>query len=197
MAATPDERIVTIRPVFEYEPTAFLDSLAAYDINGQTVQQLDLARLIEKAYAYQWRQFAFPRNGQETIPGRETFEGSITVDHYSYVVAIAGDAFTNLNTNTRGAGFKLQMFDKGAKTFLFERTFAKNGVFAQPLEALIAGQPFGPKVFLAPFIILKPGILNIEITNLDPASQFIQLAFDIAVPVTDVSQNVMEMRGVE
>jgi len=92
-------------------------------------------------------------------------------------------------------GFKLRVYDKGSQSDLYYQQFA----FGQTVGGdggtpgnVTAGTPFGPYFPVSPLVISSPGILQIEVTNLDPNNnQAIQALLSFAVPKGSVSGNVV------
>ena len=137
---------------------------------------------------------AFPK-GQDCIlnPG-QTFSGALNLTPFSYIVSVTG--FTG-----NGNQFTLRIYDKGAQTDFFYGQFAwfptvigtLQGSFNNGVPLLISeqDQPFAPYLFRDPVIILPPGVIQIQVTNVstDPTfgQNFVQLLFNVAVPKSTVS----------
>lgn len=188
-----------MQPIFTYKKSAYLDALPLYNLWDGSDDALALARKIVESDAYIFKSYGFP-NGTGIEAGvstnvftpRQTFEGSMLVEPFAYVVSITAEYAPmeagNIVLGTPSAGFRMQVFDKGARMFMFDRTFGKDHSSWGVMRDLTGGTgPRGPYFLRSPFIVLPTGDgagqLSIEITSLEQtANQFIQVCFACAVP---------------
>lgn len=196
----------TVRPIFNTYLSEWLDNLQGYNPWEGSDELLELYRLMWESTNYYSMIVPFPTNiiasGGGTGPGNllnfnagETQTGAIVVPAYSYLLSIGGYAkSSNAEIGTK-APFKFKLYDKGAKTDLFYSNFAINfngSSSGQNDYAFAANYPFGPYLLTSPLIVLPPGILQIEITNLDNANAAtIQMRFDFAVPINSQNTNTV------
>lgn len=189
-------------PIEGFEPfdnNSWLNSLGAYNLNEKVDTLLDLARTIETEGGYFYQGIPFPTktndvnvSGQAIIPAGVTFGGAISVQ--------AGSILTSITSySDQNEGFKFRIYDKGAKKDFFAgtvfgfRRIAAVSLVGDPttqLPDLNSTQPFGPAMQFNPFIILPPGSLQIEITNLSQTNDaLIQMLLNFAVPLTREATN--------
>jgi hypothetical protein len=193
----------TIKPVYPTYQSEWLDKLPGYDAWDGSAELIDLYRLIWESNNYYCLMVPFPNNivasGAGTGPGNllnfaagDTQTGAITAPSYSYLMSIGGYSFNGSTV----VPFKFRLYDKGAKADLFYNTYALSDISASSGDAdptLVANYPFGPHFLQSPLIVLPPGILQIEITNLNvslPAT--IQMLFSFAVPINTQSTNAVK-----
>lgn len=174
-------------------PSAYLDALPAYNLNAGVDTMLDLAREILTVDNYYFLGVAFPTGTDILIPANGTFVGNVSVEPLSYVTMITG-------FSDQPSGFKLRIYDKGAKADIIDRQFISSRNIASQMEGVFPGvtpadTPFGPYMLISPFIVLNPGSLQIEITNLSLLAANIQILLGCAIPVTDRSINIKDIQG--
>src|SRR5579871_3354157 len=181
-------------PSQPYSLTEYLENLPAYTLNAGVDQLLDLARQIEDSQSYYWQPTCFPSSQDAELPPLGTFSGVITVPSLAYVVAITASSIIAADTpgpGTPGAdsllGFKARIYDKGGKIDTFiNSTFARKfGVFTNlEVEPNTSTPPTqGPYFLQTPMVVIEPGALQLEITNLEPADSVIaQIVLHLAVP---------------
>ena len=103
-----------------------------------------------------------------------------------------------------GNQFTVRIFDKGGNTDLYYGQYAwyptvisnMIGTFSegQPQRQEFQNMPFGPYFFRAPMIILVPGVLQVQITNVEQIMPTplginkIQILFSVAVPRNSITQ---------
>lgn len=182
------------RPIFRYKDTSWLDSLPAYNLNEGVDQQLDMLRKIIKSASYVWKGLAFPNIPNDIVAARDSFNGNLSVLPGTYLTMITGYASSRVvQQQTIAPGFMLQIYDEGAQTYIYNGLFGKDAAStgSMALDAVTpAGSPFGPFIFPSPVVVLAPGRLNIEVTNLDNAAMRIQILICCAVPISNVSFGV-------
>lgn len=165
-----------------------------YDLNVGTDLQLDLVRHILDSDAYLFQGVTFPKANDIYITSQQSFSGTINLIPYSYIVGLTG---WSGNANA----FTLRIYDRGAQTDLFYRQFAwyptvLSNMQGGPNMGETIGQnmqnrPFSPYFFRSPLIVLPPGILQLQLTNVAKPEFFAggiaQLLFMVAVPKSTVS----------
>jgi hypothetical protein len=202
--SVPDQ---STRPVYPTYLSEWLDKLGAYDGSPGRDRDLDLARLIEESDAYYPLLYPWPNNivllnqdipfGQSPsanfAPG-QTQTGAIQVPPLSYLISISAIQLgVTVSEALNNPGFKLRVYEKGSQCDLFYQEFAHH-MTASGMEIDQTGEgPFGPYFPSAPLIITPPGIIQLEMTNLDNQNaQTMQALFCFAVPKgTGVSMNVV------
>lgn len=179
--------------------TAWLDALPGYNSSLGVDQLLELSRNLVESKNYYWRGCAFPGRANTLFGPFQTFEDQFSVDPGSWLTII------NSYYSAPGAGqlpadqsgFKLQLYDAGAKTPLLIRSFAQHGTISGEMALATPGgtvQPyFGPGFLQSPLVICEPGQITAQITNLAAVQAEIQLLLVFAVPVTRVSLNQREV----
>ena len=173
----------TQSPVFPGRLTDYLET-SLYRRLG--TERLDLWKKIIDSDNYYWKGYATPIGADINFAARQSFEDNISVEPGSYLTSING-----WSSDVQGniAGFKFQIYDKGAKTYLYSRTWPFSSTVVGSGVAAAAGLPFGQQIMDGPLVVLDPGLLTIQITNLDTVATTIQLLFAFAVPVTRASLN--------
>lgn len=182
-----------------YSLSTWYDHQGAYDLNAGTDRLLDQARFILESDAYTFQGVSFPKGNDITLQAGQTFSGTINLTPFSYLVSmsasVAGGSSQTYNP------FTLRIFDKGAQTDLYFKQF---GWFptvisdmdpqanVSPYLVLYNSNahpdlPFGPHFLESPFIILPPGVLQIQVTNVSTQILSIQMLLALAVPKTNVT----------
>lgn len=188
------------RPIFPYDVTAQLNSLPLYDTCEGNDSQLDLARelILSNNYYYQGVPVPVIPDGQLfSIDSYATFSGTITVPAYSFLVSLTH--YTN-----QPEGFKISVYDKGAKTNLFYNGYAQDITASSPMGVTgpVVGtssqvkeiqQALGPRFITSPMIVLPPGTLQIEIVNLSPNQNLCQVLFNFAIPFGGKATNIVSV----
>lgn len=188
------------RPIFPYDVTAQLNSLPLYDTCEGLDSQLDQARelILSNNYYYQGVPVPVIPDGQLwSIDSYATFSGTVTVPAYTFLVALTH--YTN-----QPEGFKIKIYDKGAKTDIFYNGFAKDVTASSPMGVTgpIVGtssqvkeiqQALAPRWITSPMIVLPPGTLQIEIVNLSPNQNLIQVCFHFAIPFGGKATNIVSI----
>lgn len=181
-----------------YSLSTWYEYSGIFDLNTGTDLQLDLTRQILESDNYVCQLIAFPKAADVLINLGTSFSGSLNLIPYSYIIGLIG---------FDSGQFTLRIYDKGAQTDLYYGQFAwfptvigvgQSTISAQGDAALpgIAGfdKPFGSYFFRAPWIVLPPGVLQIQVSNVtqNPSPYFpqeLQLLFLVAVPKNTVSLN--------
>lgn len=175
-------------------PIAFLNNLPAYNGYEGTDRMLDLSRLVIDSDNYYWSGVAFPARDSVLIPAGGTFAGNVAIQPYSYITSLTV-------YDDHLDGFKLRIYEKGSKSDIYGGQFCFSDVCGSVMEAGFPGATpvnvaFGPHYLISPFIVLPPGSLQIEITNLSVVEAAnIQIMLAVAVPVTDKSINIVDVNG--
>jgi hypothetical protein len=183
-----------------YDLSTWYENIGAYDLWTGTDLMLDLSRQILSSGAYMFQGIAFPKGADVMIPQGATFNGSINLIPYSYILTVTG-------FSANGNQMTVRIFDKGAQTDVYEKQFAwfptvisnMEGSFNEGEDIVLTDRdkPFGPYFFRDPLIVLPPGVLQIQVTNVDmnpavlpsptAAPPIFQILFGIAVPKNTVS----------
>lgn len=184
-----------------YGLSTWYGSNGAYDLNAGTDLLMDLPRHILESDAYIFQGIAFPKDKDIILDAGQTFSGSLNLTPYSYLVSLTG-------WSGNGNQFTLRIYDKNAQTDLYFPQFAW---FPTVLSNMTGGfemgkphfqndknKPFGPFFFRDPLIVLPPGVLQVQVTNVAPAGLpppapvypgLVQVLFGMAVPKSTVSLN--------
>jgi hypothetical protein len=183
-----------------YSLSTWYENNGAYDLNTGTDLLLDQIRHILESDNYTFQAVAFPKGKDIVVNFQQTFSGSLNLVPNSYIFGLNG-------YNEAEGQFALRIYDKGAQTDLYYGQFAlyptvlgtNQGQFyasGQFITEQTPDIPFGPYFFRAPWIVLPPGILQIQITNVSAPNtpgelpiQHVQLLFLIAVPKTTQTLN--------
>jgi hypothetical protein len=182
---------VGVRPIFSYSSIDWLQSLPAYNQSAGPDSLLDLARLLQESGAFYWKGWCLPTGTDTTFAALTSFETSLQVEPGSLLIHVGG-------FSDNAAGFKLQIFERGAKQYLFHRTFCFNTLVAPDMrDPTGTSLPFGPFFLSSPVAILHPGELTLEITNLATVQATIQVLLGIAVLISDLSVNAHQMKAVK
>jgi hypothetical protein len=198
----------------------FLEKLPAYDSSVGVIEQLELAKQIQQSGKYYWQGIPFPNQDNWWVPAGETISGSIQVPVGSYITSIqvyndytgeappapppngpqlrprVGPPFTG-----NPAGFKLNLFDKGSKAYLYYGDFMLNLLAGSDMQQFAGSnesvtpsdpgmnddRPFGPGYFQGPFIVTNPGIIGWELVNAGVSDAIMQVLMCLAVPINPVS----------
>ena len=172
-----------------YTLASWQENQGAYDLFAGTDMLLDQSRFVLNSDAYLFQGVSFPKGPDITLLPGQTFSGTINLTPFSYIVSLTG--FTG-----NGNQFTLRIFDKGGQTDFYFRQFAwfptvisnMEGSFnmGKPITIADRDKPFGPYFFRDPMIVLPPGVLQVQVTNVSTDPNFgqniIQVLFGIAVP---------------
>lgn len=180
-----------------YSLSTWYENNGAYDLSTGTDLLLDQTRYILESDNYTCQLVAFPKGIDINIPFEESFNGSVNLVPYSYILGLNG-------FNSNQGQFTLRIYDKGAQTDLYYGQFAWfPTVIGSMQQQFTTGgdfitvqdrdKPFGPYFFRAPWIVLPPGVLQIQVTNAIPNNipnqQLLQMLFLVAVPKTTQTLN--------
>lgn len=181
-----------------YGVSTWYDYTGVTDLHVGTDLMMHIPRHIIESDAYVFQGVAFPKGQDVRVGYGQTFSGSLNLIPYSYLVALTG-------FSRNWGQFTLRIWDKGAQTDLYYGQFAWYPTVIGTMQkqpnmgdyVLLRQQdkPFGPYLFRDPMIVLPPGVLQIQLTNVetvpDPPGfeQMVQMLFMMAVPKTTTSLN--------
>lgn len=174
-----------VRAFADYSPLDWLNSLPLYNLSEWSDEMLDLLREIQTSGNYYFEAKPFPvlNPGDTGIPAGGNISGVISIPPYSYVTII--NAFS-----TTEKGFKFRVYDSGAKVDLIDKLWGWDRLVASN-QGILNTPEIGnipPHLLMAPMIVLPPGILRVEITNMDLTNtNLCQMIFCFAVPKTSSS----------
>lgn len=180
--------------------------------------------ILSNNYVYYGYPFpAPPQQGVFTnVSALATVTGSVSVPPYSYLTGINYWWYFDDLLHEGGIGefsreFRLRIYDKGAKTDLFYNRFSQSGTMlgntlGTQYDLGAAGRglnliqrygdntkyafnPPGTNLLTAPMVMLPPGLLQVEVTNLDSSDALIQVMFHFAVPLNKTSTNLPKVEG--
>ena len=177
-----------------YSLSTWYDVNGMYDLNAGTDMQLDLTRHILDSDAYMFKGVTFPKGDDIYIPSQQSFSGTINLIPYSYILGLTG---WSGNANA----FTLRIYDRGAQTDLFYGQFSWYPTVLSNMQGGpnmgtsinqgVQNKPFTPHFFRSPLVVLPPGILQLQLTNVANPDFFqggiAQLLFMLAVPKSTVS----------
>ena len=183
-----------------YSLSTWYENNGAYDLNTGTDLLLDQTRHILESDNYTCQLISFPKGAAISVPFAQSFNGSLNLVPYSYILGLNG-------FNSNMGQFTLRIYDKGAQTDLYYGQFAWFPTVIGGMQQQITtggdtinlsdvDKPFGPYFFRAPWIVLPPGVLQIQVTNalpiqVNPGStqEFVQMLFLVAVPKNTATLN--------
>lgn len=182
-----------------YSLSTWYENTGAYDLNMGTDLLLDQTRHLLESDSYTCQLVGFPKGQDIIVDFEQSFNGSLNLVPYSYILGLTG-------FNSNNGQFTVRIYDKGAQTDVYYGQFAwfptVIGSMQQQFSA--AGDfitvatrdvPFNPYFFRAPWIVLPPGVLQIQITNASPTpivsqpTQYVQMLFLVAIPKNTVNLN--------
>lgn len=176
-----------------YSLASWYEHSGIYDLWTGTDLQLDLPRMILESDAYYYQGITFPNSADAQVGFQQTISGVMNIVPYSYVVAITG---FSRNSNQ----FTIRLYDKGAQTDTYFKQFAWYPTVLSNMQdqvnmgdfVLLRDQdkPFSPYLFRDPFVVLPPGQLQWQLTNVesDPTlPSYVQVLLSLAVPKSTVS----------
>jgi len=185
-----------------YDINTYIDNLPAYSLTEESYDSLELLREIIASEKYAFQGMPFPTRNDVYLPGYGTVSGNITVPPLSYLALITGDSFYTTTTDgTHVAmgrnleGFTLRIYDKGAQldtavSTLYMENFTTVGYMGKVTNpGQLTNRPIGPNLPQSPMIVLIPGSLQVEITNLAAVPVYAQVLLALAVPVNRQSAN--------
>jgi hypothetical protein len=188
-----------IRPIPQLNQLAWLDSQSRYAQSPGRFDDLEPGRIVQLSDNYYSLIVPIPPRSDIVFNNRETKEFSIKVPPLSYLVWMTsyyGDPTAADGTGTH-AGFQYRIYDKGAQNYLMEGEWAKDRTIAteqkdQTTGSSSTGDPYGPYFPRGPYIVLRPGLLQVEITSLDEdttRTSTIQVCCQFAVPLSSQGRN--------
>jgi hypothetical protein len=171
----------------------YLNSLPAYYNSPTSSVLLDLARKINLAGNYTYRGICLPSGGEDVIAAYQSYEGQLALEPGTWITQINGywSNMDDIRQAPNTGGFKLQIYDQGAKASVFARTFGTGDDLGYLPQLASVG--WGPNIprgsynLLSPLTILSPGNLVVQVTNMSSVAQTIQVYFACAVPMTTTS----------
>lgn len=172
------------------ELTDYLNSSPLYASESGDIQ-LELANKVYNSGDYFYQGIAAPIGSRAdlTLGARDSYEAALTIPEGSYLVSITA-------YSEQEAGFKFSMFDKGAKTYMIEKQL---GYWRTQAGVMIAeasnGNGLGPYWLESPLIVMPPGALQIQITNLSANANMLQVMMGFAVPVSRRNLALEIVRG--
>lgn len=178
----------------DYDVCAYLNALQAYNLNPGTDMMLDQSRKILNAGNYYYLGVPFPSATDCNFQPLENKAGVIQIPPNSYLLSVTGGVTNSTGTGSSGTEiFKVRIFDKGSQSDMIDGQFILGRNFTS--EIISAGQdvPRGPHYLLSPFIVVAPGIWQIEIQNLvnftlpNGGVLSIQVYLEFAVPINTQS----------
>jgi len=185
-------------PNSPYGKNAYIDNLGPYGLNPGLDQLLDTARQIQESENYYWFGVPFPGASDAQIPALGTFSGTLTVPSLAYVLALTAASIVVSDGSVSPPGFKLRIFDKGGKIDTFiNAQYANDRQFIMSMNPGSSATganfqtPTGPLFLSSPMVILEPGALQVEVTNLNNVPVWCQVLFSLCVPVNRQSTNEM------
>lgn len=186
-----------------YKLSTWYEAQGANDTWIGTDLMLDQAREIIDSDAYTLQLLAFPKGDAIMIEPQRTYGGTVNIVPNSYLVSMTA-------WSGNGNLFTVRIFDKGANTDLYYGQYAWYPTVVSNMtgsqnegQFIVQGDqdiPFGPYFFRAPLPILAPGVLQIQLTNVQslagnpPGINQIQMLLAIAVPrnaVTQLNTNIL------
>lgn len=188
-------------PGTKYDQLNYLNNVSAYTPNPSTVALLDQAREILSVGEYFWLGVPFPPAMSTRIAARQTFSGIITVPSLAYVVALSGDTVyfdeAHPMVGDDGAGFMLRIYDKGAKMdSIINAQFIRGSLVTGNMKPTGTEGQKGPYWLLDPFVLLRPGSLQLEITNQSATQdKDIQILMGLAVPASPAAVGQVLVEG--
>lgn len=183
-------------PDTPYSKLTYLNNLPVYTANAGVDSLLDQAREFSDSDNYYFQGVPFPGAADIVIPARTTFGGVITVPALCYVTSITGDCFKTSDPTAATNGFQFRIYDKGARLdSIINAQYVRNTMVAPAMRraagALFNSRPIGPGMLQSPFVVLQPGSLQMEVTNLSTFDCSIQLMLALAVPINPMSASEM------
>lgn len=171
----------------------YLDYLPGYDLNDNASAALDVARAIIDSENYFMRGYVFPGNGSDSLAGGDTFEGLISAPAHSIIISMTSYC-------SQPEGFKFQLYENGSKQNLFGRTYARQdvtGMYQTHSGQVLPDRPIGPAWFTDPLILIPPGRIVGQVTNMSANTATIQVYLQMAIPITreTLSQSLQKPSG--
>lgn len=194
-------------PGTPYTGLAFLDNQPAYTANEGVDSLLDIAREIEMSGNYYFMAIPFPNSGGVLIDARDSKSGVIVVPPLAYLVSLTGYSkiYDPEVTGETDKGMMVRIYDKGAKmetaiNAQFIISTLNMGGFPNTVNdasgyANDLGGMQGQYWLKTPMVVLRPGSVQLEITNLSALSAHCQIMLNLAVPINQKSINEVLIEG--
>lgn len=168
--------------------TAYLDNLPLYTANRGLVTALDEARVFAQSDKYFFQGYAYPSSQSTIFTARETKSGVITVIPLTYIINITAECFAvNPEEETSNLGISIRIYDKGAKSeSVINGQFVKGNMVGgkfRNASTSATNRHKGQYWLRAPMIVLIPGALQLEITNMSSISVNAQILLGCGVPL--------------
>lgn len=172
-------------PAEVLDPDKWLNALPAYNLNEGVDLMLDLMRRLAVSTDYFYMGVVVPAGSFISIAGYQGYESAVILPPETYIVSMSG-------YSSDPAGFMVAINDKGSKVQMMEKTFIHSSLVlgreSKDDGTIGFDEPFGPFILPSPFCVLKPGQLQVQITNLATATANIQVLLGCAIPVS--AQNI-------
>lgn len=150
------------------------DAIAVYRARHAGAGALDFARLfLNPGVRYRSRPFVAPDVANRSVPARGNWEDQFSLRPGSFLVALS-------SRSAVADGFRFSVTDAGSGERISSGS-ARNGVLSgEPAKFAGRGGPF----FLpAPWVVSAPGLVLVQITNLAPSANEIDLLLYFAEPL--------------
>jgi hypothetical protein len=176
------------------DSNSYLNALPAYNLNAGVDSLLDQSREIQESGKFYYLGVPFPPAQNIEFDPYESMQGSVNIQPYSFLVSISA-------YSSNAAGFQFSVYDKGAKTYIFQPTqYGQDRIIASNLSITYPNNnvsstienpdPNGPYFLTSPLIVLPPGAFQIEMTSMASVNNSCQILFGFAIPLTPKSINV-------
>ncbi len=137
-------------------------------------QAIEAMQAMRAAAGFQAVRHIVPDVMNAALVGKGRYEARISLPPQSYVWAFAG-------TSDQAAGFKVQIVDLGTKAEWFSQPIRWDNLTGQ--GATPEGLSFPLYILPKPRLVLEPGLLSVQVTNLAAVANPIQLVVFTAEPV--------------
>lgn len=153
----------------------FLQKLQAYNLNGGLIRSLDIMeRIAVAAEDYFYKGYPLPGSDIDRLDPLATYEAQVDVAPGSWLTAVSA-------YSEQPEGFVLQAVEVSSQaefyTGLSMRSTCLGNFSNNALDT-----PMGPTIIESPMIVLNKGRINIEIKNMSPLSNRVQVLFEFAIP---------------
>ena len=196
----PDQQI---RPIYPTYLSEWIDKLPAYDSWEGAIELVDTIRQLWESDNYYPLIYSYPNNivgtGSGTgsgnvlnfLPG-DVQTGVLSIPPYSYLCMMTV-YYKSGRDVTSPSGANIRIYEKGSKSDIFYQGVGFYYNIASLNDTTFNNTiPTGPFIFPTPLVVLPPGVLQIEVTNLDSVNAAtIQFAFHCAVPKTAINRNIV------
>lgn len=185
------------QPGTPYSRLSYLNNQPVYTASPGLDSLLDQARTFAMTDDYYWQGTAFPGSSFTNLAARATYAGIVTVPPLSYITNLTGDCFaTTPSEEASNIGFSIRIYDKGAKAdTAINAQFIRSRLISSALRQTSIRIKQGQSWLLSPMIVLAPGALQIEITNLSSIAITAQMLLGMAIPLNAVSMNEVKVKN--